>query len=196
MNSTQTRIEKVTNMISESICLLDADNREEMISDLLSVIRKYIPKMEETQNALKYPDGLLYVRAHIRHCDDASVNGSNDISDENMKLGVVAKMPCMNIEDGDYYWTPVIDITTGQITNWRKGTTAITYYKVVDECALMYENPDGVRTEGDEDYVPEFLCPDDIGYGDYMYMTIDANGFIQCWNDSDAKDYVKSNFKF
>lgn len=196
MNSTQTRIEKVTNMISESICLLDADNREEMISDLLSVIRKYIPKMEETQNALKYPDGLLYVRAHIRHCEDASVNGSNDISDENMKLGIVAKMPCMTIagKEKEYYWTPIIDMTTGQIINWKKGTTAITYYKVVDECALMYENPDGVRTEGDEDYVPEFLCPDDIGYGDYMYMTIDADGFIQGWNDSDAKDYVKSKF--
>lgn len=194
MDSTQKRIEKVTNMISESICMLDADNREEMISDLLSVIRKYIPKMEESQNASKYPDGLLFVRAHICHCDNASVNGSNDISDENMKLGVAARIPCMNIEDGNYYWTPIIDITTGQIINWRKGTTAITYYKVVDECALMYETPDGVQSEWDKDYVPDFLCLDEIGYGDYMYLSIDADGFIDGWNDSDAKDYVKSNF--
>lgn len=193
MDSTQKRIEKVTNMISESIDLLDARNREEMISDLLSVIRKYIPRMEETQNTSKYPDGLLYVRTHIRHCEDASVNGSDDISDKSMKLGVVAKMPCMNIEDGNYYWTPVIDMTTGQITNWRKGTTAITYYKVVDECSLMYETSDGVQSDWNEDYVPDFLCPDENGYGDYMYLTIDADGFIQGWNDSDAKDYVKSN---
>lgn len=194
MDSTQKRIEKVTNMISESICLLDADNREEMISDLLSVIRKYIPKMEESQNASKYPDGLLYVRAHIHHCENASVNGSNDISDENMKLGVAAIMPCMTIADKNYYWTPIIDITTGQIINWRKGTTAITYYKVVDECALMYETPDGIQSEWDKDYVPDFLCLDEIGYGDYMYLSIDADGFIDGWNDSDAKDYVKSNF--
>ena len=193
MDSTQKRIEKVNNMISESIDLLDADNREEMISDLLKVIRKYIPKMEESQNISKYPDGLLYVCAHIRHCEDASVDGLDDISDENMKLGGAAMMPCMNIKDKAYYWTPIIDMTTGQIINWREGTIATTNYKVVDECALMYETPDGVQSAWDENYVPDFLCPDENGYGDYMYMTIDANGFIQGWNDSDAKDYVKSN---
>lgn len=196
MNSTQKRIEKITNLISESICMLNEEDRENMMRDLLGVLTKYEPKMANNVQNVKYPDGLLYVRAHIRHCEDASVNGSDDISDENMKLGVAAKMPCMTIADKEkeYYWTPIIDMTTGQIINWKKGTTAITYYKVVDECALMYENPDGVRTESDEDYVPEFLCPDDIGYGDYMYMTIDADGFIQGWNDSDAKDYVKSKF--
>jgi len=194
MNSTQKRIEKITNLVSESICMLNEEDRENMMRDLLSVLTKYEPKMANNVQNVKYPDGLLYVRTHIRHCEDASVNGSDDISGENMKLGMAANMPCMTIAGKEYYWTPIIDMTTGQIINWKKGTTAITYYKVVDECALMYENPDGVQSEWDEDYVPDFLCPDEMGYGDYMYMTIDADGFINGWNDSDAKDYVKSNF--
>jgi hypothetical protein len=84
-------------MISESIDLLDADNREEMISDLLKIIRKYIPRMEESQITSKYPDGLLHVSAAIYHCEDAEVNGENDIDDHLMKSRVNATVPVVTI---------------------------------------------------------------------------------------------------
>ena len=32
-----------------------------------------------------------------------------------------------------------------------------------------------------EGYVPSIMCPEDEGYGDYIIMNIDENGFIQGW---------------
>lgn len=192
-SSTKIRIEKVTNMISESIDLLDADNREQMISDLLSIIRKYIPRMEASLNVSKYPDGLLHVSAAIYHCEDAEVNGENDIDDRLMKSRVNANMPCMRIEDGNYYWEPIIDIAAGRIINWEEGKYANVYYKVVDECYLRYQEPNGTQYDYQRGYVPDFLSPDENGYGDYMYMNINEDGFIMDWNDNEAKKFVESN---
>lgn len=31
-------------------------------------------------------------------------------------------------------------------------------------------------------YVPDFLCPKSEGYGDYIIMDIDSNGFIKNWD--------------
>lgn len=192
-SSTEKRVQKVTDMIIDSMTLLDAQDREEMLSDLTNVISKYIPKMKSTADKTKYPDGLLIVRARIWHCEDAEINGEVDIDDEAMKFRKDANMPCMNIEDGIYFWEPVIDVSNGKIINWENGKTANVWYKVVDECSLKYQKPNGTQTDYVEDYVPDFLSPDENGYGDYMYMTINENGYIADWNDNEAKKFIKSN---
>lgn len=194
-SSTEKRVQKVTDMIIDSMTLLNAQDREDMLSDLMDVISKYMPKMKSTVGKTKYPDGLLYVRTHIRHCEDADIDNITDIDDFQMREGAVSLMPCMtyNEETGEYFWEPIIDVSNGKIINWKKGKTANVCYKVVDECALKYQKPNGTQTEYVEDYVPDFLSPDENGYGDYMYMSIDENGYIADWNDNEAKNFVESN---
>lgn len=41
------------------------------------------------------------------------------------------------------------------------------------------ENPPTIVEH--EGYVPSIMCPEDEGYGDYIIMNIDKNGFIQGW---------------
>ncbi|MBF1490742.1 MAG: hypothetical protein HXN77_09620, partial [Prevotella pallens] len=33
-----------------------------------------------------------------------------------------------------------------------------------------------------DSYVPEVLCPKGEGYGDYIIMTVDKDGFIKDWH--------------
>lgn len=40
-------------------------------------------------------------------------------------------------------------------------------------------------------YVPDFLCPNGEGYGDYMIMEIDGGGFISHWKKELFERWVK-----
>lgn len=113
---------------------------------------------------------FLKVSAGVRGWEDAVVNGEDD---EDGDL-----IPCRN---GDR-WEPLIDIDKGQIVNWNQGTTAEIHYKVCDDgvYTLMDANQKSIAERND--YVPEIMCPDDEGYGDYIIMTVDAHGFIANWN--------------
>jgi hypothetical protein len=42
-----------------------------------------------------------------------------------------------------------------------------------------------------DDYVPNTLCPDGNGYGDYIKMTIDAEGLIQNWKFN-INDFIEN----
>ena len=108
----------------------------------------------------------LKVDAGVRDWDGADVNGVEDVD------GII---PC---REGDR-WQPLINLKTGQITNWDKGTTAEVYYKVVDD-GSYYLTDAGLNIVAaiEEDYVPKMLCPKEKGYGDYIIMDIDENGFI------------------
>ena len=119
---------------------------------------------------------FLQVEAGVRYWEDASVNGEDD---ENGNL-----IPC---RDGDY-WKPKIDIQTGQILNWSQGKTADIHYKVCDdgEYSLLSENDTLVKKI--EGYVPDIMCPKGEGFGDYIIMDIDENGFIQNWKP-DLSDF-------
>lgn len=112
----------------------------------------------------------INVRARVRYFEDGTVNGEDD-DNEN------PKMPCVNFD----YWMPRINITTGQIVNWEKGVTADIHYKVCDECCITIVAGENTLYD-EEDYVPDFLCPDEEGYGDYIIMSIDADGYISNWN--------------
>lgn len=130
----------------------------------------------------------ILVNANVRYWDDGEINGVDDHP-------TMPTMPCAVKGEDGYRWMPIIDIETGQIRNWRKGTTAEIYYKVCDEfeCRIIDEKG-GERCliKDYEGYVPEFMCPKDRGYGDYIIMDIDENGYIQDWDKEAVLEFIEN----
>ena len=112
----------------------------------------------------------LQVDAGVRYWQDAMVNGVEDSEGD--------LIPC---RDGDR-WMPIIDIDSGVIVNWNKGTTAEVHYKVCGDGEYWLTNEDGKHIAfcGDG-YVPRFLAPKGQGFGDYIILNIDAEGQIKNW---------------
>ena len=122
----------------------------------------------------------LEVFANVRYWEDATING---VRDENEDL-----TPC---KKGDL-WCPIIEIDSGQITNWVKGTVADIHFKVCDQCAWGIKDENGqVLLKSEGDYVPGSLSPKENGYGDYIIMDIDADGFIKDW-DFNISDFTEN----
>ena len=132
---------------------------------------------------------FLKVRAGVRYPEDSEfIEVENDrkinyISDDEEN----PKMPFMEVENDTYghkkfYWTPTIDLENGIIINWPKGVKVHVFYKVCDdfECTVYDEYDNEVLHY--EGYVPDFLSIEEEGYGDYIDMIIDENGYIQDWN--------------
>ena len=137
---------------------------------------------------------IVKVSAYVRYWEDSEINGADDDQGN-------PKMPCVQNITGIYdrnvrkYWCPLIDVETGRIINWEKGVEASIHYKVCDECGLIIMKGDNVLYD-DEDYVPGFLCPKEEGYGDYIIMDIDSEGFIKDWRNTDVTEFlneVKNN---
>ena len=112
----------------------------------------------------------LQVLAYPRYWEDAKVNGVEDTE------GTL--IPC---REGDL-WRPLIDLESGIIQNWKKGTKAEVHYKVCDRGTYhILDIPGHPQLSIEENYVPSIMCPDDNGYGDYIIMDIDENGQIKNW---------------
>jgi hypothetical protein len=112
----------------------------------------------------------LSVKAGVRYWEDAIVNG---VEDEDGKL-----IPC---KVGGL-WCPIIDIDSGVILNWEKGTIASVHYKVCDAGSYYLQDEIGYDILSIvDDYVPKIMCPKEDGYGDYIIMDIDENGKIANW---------------
>jgi len=100
------------------------------------------------------------------------VNGVNDTPDGNnipCKFGVT--------------WCPVIEIDTGRIINWKKGTTASIHYKLPG--ALGYEVADEyeeIIVDTIVSSVPKTLSIGTNSYKNTIIMDIDENGVIANWN--------------
>jgi hypothetical protein len=119
----------------------------------------------------------LHVEAGVRYWEDATINGIEDDSGHMIPF-----------RKGDS-WCPVIDIDAGQVLGWPKGTTANIHYKVCDDGSYYAKSKDGDTILSiKNDYVPSILSPKSEGYGDYIIMDIDENGFIQDWNP-DLSDF-------
>ena len=121
----------------------------------------------------------LEVSAHVRHWENSDINGSPDT--ENGDL-----VPCKNGEN----WCPIIDIETGIITNWEQGKLAEIHYLVCDRCSWKLKDSEGnIVLEVNGEYVPDTLCPQDDGYGDYIKMHINDDGLIHKW-EFDINDFT------
>lgn len=120
----------------------------------------------------------LKVEACVRYWEDSTVK---DIEDKDGKL-----IPC---RDGDQ-WAPLINLKEGLITNWEKGVSAEIHYKICDagDYYLLDENCNVIvhLTDG---YVPSMLSPKSNGYGDYIIMDVDVDGFIKDWS-VDLIDFI------
>ena len=130
----------------------------------------------------------ILVNANVRYWEDSEINGVDDHP-------TMPTMPCAVKGDNGYRWLPIIDIETGQIRNWREGTTAEIYYKVCDEfeCRVLDEKG-GERCliKDYEGYVPNFMCPKENGYGDYIIMDIDESGYIQDWDKAEVRGFIEN----
>lgn len=121
----------------------------------------------------------LHVEAGVRYWGDAEINGEPDTENGN-------NIPC---KEGDT-WNPIIDLQTGQILNWEQGKKADVHYKVCDNGSYFLKDAEGNTVLSiEQDYVPSILCPKEAGYGDYIIMDIDENGFIQDW-EADLSHFI------
>ncbi len=114
---------------------------------------------------------------HPRRWSTSQINGVNDVDDN-------PQMPLISEHKGENAWHIVVNLDNGQICNWPQGTKASIHYKSVDANYIdILDDRLGIVKEY-EGYVPNFLCPKEDGWGDYVIMEIDENGFIQDFNNN------------
>lgn len=109
---------------------------------------------------------------HPRSWSSSEINGVEDDYDE-------PQMPFVEEHLGEKAWHIIINLDNGQITNWPKGTIASIHYKSCDENYINIIDRNANIVKEYDGYVPSFLYPKENGYGDYVIMDIDENGFIQ-----------------
>lgn len=121
----------------------------------------------------------LKVKCGARYWEDATVNGIEDTNGDLIPL-----------REGDY-WCPTIDIETGIIKDWPKGTKANVHYKCCDDGDYWLINNDGFELKRPGYYVPSILDIYNDSFGDYVILNIDENGQIADWpNEHDIKEFL------
>lgn len=76
-------------------------------------------------------------------------------------------------------WGGVIDVDNGIFLNWPKGISGSVHFKVCDEFSAKFKDLNGkIIHEFENEYVPNFMCPLDNGFGDYIIMDINNDGSI------------------
>ena len=136
----------------------------------------------------------LFVKARVRYPEDSTLRNLPEydwIEDDANQ----PKMPCMgyiecNRITSSWHWCPVIELETGRIINWTQGVCASISYKVCDEFECYITDSDDQIVVKYEGYVPSFMAIDDEGYGDYVYLTINEDGYIENWS-FDEYDFKK-----
>lgn len=117
-----------------------------------------------------YEVSRLIADLGVRYWEDAYVNGIEDVHGDLIPL-----------RSGDA-WIIDINVKTGAIANWPKGTTASTHYKVCDGgIYTLIDSSGNVITKRNDLYVPDMLAPSGHGYGDYVILDIDEDGNIRGW---------------
>lgn len=147
----------------------------------------------------------IQVDTKVRYWEDATINGERDIDFYEAKGEGEPKMPCAvkiketpreNIYSDHWRWKPTIDVDSGRITNWTIGTEARVHYKVCDEFSCTLLNDGGKEILVYEDYVPSFMYPQEDGYGDYIIMDINKDGYIKNWDTKRVESFVKEEFRY
>lgn len=131
--------------------------------------------VESVVDALEPPSledaAFFYADFEPRYWEDAKINGIEDTYGELMPLK----------ENQSVRMT--IDLESGRVLNWPEGTTAKLYYKVCDQGEYFLLNDiQETIAKYKSDYVPDsFLCFGDEGFGDYIIMNINEEGFIESY---------------
>lgn len=130
------------------------------------------------------PEDVKYLKIDVgpRYWEDSKINGEDDISWDEQKKGVAPKMPfAILVKSGnknEYRLQLTIDLTELKIIDWPNGVEARVFYKVCDDGTyyLLDENKNILAEKNC--YVPEILSYIENGYGDYIDMYIDKNGYL------------------
>jgi len=122
----------------------------------------------------------IEVVAYVRYWDDGKINGvtaKENGEDTPMKKGSA--------------WNPIIKLSDGVIQNWPSGVEAKIHYKVCDAGNYYLLDGDFRKVAlRENNYVPDCLCPQGGGYGDYIIMNIASGGEISGWSPSlDSDDW-------
>lgn len=131
---------------------------------------------------------VVHIEAQVRYTEDAYIDKNHtEDSATDPKMPFLVRIGTRKV-CGNFSWNIDIDIDSGEIIGWKEKYPEFpyveTFYKVCDCCKITY---------GDikyDDYVPDFLCLDDSGYGDYMYLTIE-NGKIKKWSKGLFEEFVE-----
>ena len=139
-----------------------------------------MPTDEGTGLERKVQRRILDIDVPIYHPEDSTVNGEEDSRES-------PRMPCLTqvVPELEWRWRISVDVETGEVISWPQGVNATTNYKVVDECQLHFGAFDY------DGYVPDFLGIDDESWGDYICITIRADGFIENWDKTKFYEWVK-----
>lgn len=123
----------------------------------------------------------LKAKLGVRYWEDGSVNG------------IEGKKPPFIEND---MWVLKINLDTGFILDWPKGITVKCHYKVCDDGVYSLYKGEKEIIPPFESYVPSILYPNKNGYGDYVILEIDENGFIKNWNctQRDILDLLENSY--
>lgn len=140
---------------------------------------KYDIKTIAVKAVVRYPEDADFIEEKF---DDQYRPYNNYINDDAEN----PKMPFIEVTYDSYghkkfYWQPTIDLENGIIINWPKGVKAHILYKVCDEFECVIYDKNDIEVLYYEGYVPDFMAIEDEGYGDYIDMIIDENGYIKDW---------------
>jgi len=140
---------------------------------------KYDVKTIVVKATVRYPEDAEFIEEKL---DDQNIPYNNYINDDDEN----PKMPFIEIEYDNFgrkrfYWQPTIDLENGRILSWPEGVKAHVFYKVCDEFECTIYDRSGNEVLYYEGYVPDFMAIEDEGYGDYIDMVVDENGYINNW---------------
>lgn len=140
---------------------------------------QYDVKTIVVKAVVRYPEDSEFIEEKF---DDQNRPYNNYINDDEEN----PKMPFVETEYDKYdhkrfYWQPTIDLENGLIINWPEGVKAHVFYKVCDEFECTIYDRSGNEVLYYEGYVPDFMAIEDEGYGDYIDMVVDENGYINDW---------------
>lgn len=126
---------------------------------------------------VSYTVKWMTVDVEPRYWEDAELNGKEDTDGE------------MPLRHGDN-WRITIDVDNGRIIDWPRGNTAKVSYKVCDAGIYTIQDDEfNVILRRENSYVPSSLCIGENGYGDYIRLEINKDGFIQGWRFLEYEDW-------
>lgn len=119
---------------------------------------------------VKYAKCLIYAR----YFEDSVYNGEDEQED-------TPKIPFIGLNEtrNRRFWSPLIDLEQGRILYWPKGNTAYVHYKSCDDNTIMLLDDKFNKVCEYEGDVPDLLDIYGDACGDYVIMSIDANGYIK-----------------
>ena len=151
------------------------------------------------------PSDVKYLRIDVgpRYWEDASIKfedkWEDDIEYNEQKKGEKPKMPfavyceeCAKRCKGDSYrWQITIDLENVKVLEWPQGVEARVFYKVCDDGTYYLLDGDKNVLKEVNCYVPDMLSYIDNGYGDYIDMYVDGEGYLKGFPKEKTEHYIQ-----